>query len=110
MYLINDVIERLKEELKAKTDKEIYDILGVSQGVFSNWKARNKIPYLELTTLCFEENINLKYILTGEKEEINQKIEIYKDKLREIIKEIDDKESKYFYYLIKSKLAEKELK
>lgn len=68
MYLMEDIIKRLKEELNLKTDKELYELIGVSQGVFSNWKTRNSIPYSEITTLCFEKNIDMKFILTGKKD------------------------------------------
>lgn len=109
MYLMNEITERLKDKLRLKTDKELYEILGVSQGVFSNWKTRNTIPFQEITTLCFSKNINLKYILTGEeKENIKENIN-FKDKIVENLDKLNNKELKYFYFLIESELAKKDL-
>lgn len=109
MYLINEIIERLKEKLKLRTDKELYEIMGVSQGVFSNWKARNTIPFEEITTLCFSKNINMKYILTGEENENIKENINFKDKIIENLEKLNDKELKYFYFLIESELAKKDL-
>lgn len=109
MYLINEIIERLKEKLKLKTDKELYELMGVSQGVFSNWKSRNTIPYQEITTICFSKNINMKYILTGNEDEILEENENFKDKIIQNLEKLNDKELKYFYHLIESELVKKEL-
>lgn len=109
MYLINEIIERLKEKLKLKTDKELHELMGVSQGVFSNWKSRNTIPYQEITTICFLKNINMKYILTGNEEEILEENENFKEKIIQNLEKLNDKELKYFYHLIESELAKKEL-
>lgn len=109
MYLISEIIERLKEQLNFKTDKEIYELMGVSQGVFSNWKIRNTIPYLEITTICFNKKINIKYILTGEKNEELKENDNFKEKIIENLEKLNEKELKYFYHLIESELAKKEL-
>lgn len=109
MYLIEEIIKRLKEELNLKTDKEIYELMDVSQGVFSNWKARNTIPFLELTTICFDKNIELKYILKGEKNEEKELYTNYKEKITQNLNKLNEKELKYFYHLIESELAKKDL-
>jgi hypothetical protein len=109
MYLFDEIIDRLKEELKLKTDRELYELMGVSQGVFSNWKTRNKIPYLELTTICFDKKIDLKYIINGEKDEKFEKKINYKEEITKKLEELKEKELKYFYHLIEAEITKKEL-
>lgn len=109
MYLMNEITERLKDKLKLKTDKELYEIMGVSQGVFSNWKTRNTIPYQEITTICFSKNINMKYILTGEENEILEEIVNFKDKIVQNLEKLEEKELKYFYHIMEAELAKKDL-
>lgn len=73
MIEIKEILERIKEKLNIKNDKEIAEVLGVNQQNLTNWKARNTIPYFEIISLCLEKNINLIYILTGEKGEKTRK-------------------------------------
>lgn len=108
MYLIEDIIKRLKNELKLTTDKEIYEKMEVSQGVFSNWKARNTIPFLEITTLCFNHNLNVKYILSGEKEEEKEENTNFKEKIVENLGKLNEKELKYFYHLMEAEITKRE--
>lgn len=109
MYLIEDIVKRLKAELKYTTDKELYETMGVSQGVFSNWRKRNSIPFLEITTLCYNKNIDMKYILFGEKSEKIEKIENFKEKIIENLDKLNEKELKYFYHLMEAEIIEREL-
>lgn len=69
MIEIKNILERIKKKLKLKSDKEVAEIMGVPQQNITNWKSRNTIPYLEIISLCLLKNINLIYILTGEKDE-----------------------------------------
>lgn len=69
MIEIKNILERIKKKLKLKSDKEVAEIMGVPQQNITNWKSRNTIPYLEIISLCLLKNINLIYILTGEKNE-----------------------------------------
>lgn len=109
MYLMEDIILRLKNKLDLKTDRDLYELMGVSQGVFSNWKTRNSIPFSELTTLCFDKNIDLKYILKGEKEEILIKNVNFKEKIIENLEKLNEKELKYFYHLMEAEITKREL-
>ncbi len=106
MYLFENVINRLKEELTLNTDKQVYEIMGVTQGVFSNWRTRNKIPYEELTTICFNRNIDLKYIISGQKE---LKCINYKEQLIKMIDDLDNKKSEIYYHLIKAEILKEKL-
>jgi hypothetical protein len=109
MFLFEELIERLKEELKLKSDKELYDIMEVSQGTFSNWRKRNKIPYEEIITLCFNKNIDIKQIITGQKH-INKCPELdYKSEIHKMIDELDNKKSEIYYHLIKAEILKEKL-
>ncbi len=102
MYLFSDITDRLKKELNYKNDKQLYDLMGVGQGTFSNWKTRNTIPYEEIISLCEKQKFNLKYILTGQKEEnfVN-----FKEENLKIINESDEKTQEKIYHLLKSQIC-----
>lgn len=107
MKNLNDILNRLKEKLEIKTDTELAERLNLSSGVISNWKAREKIPYNEIFSICEKENIDIKYIFYNKSIE---KVNNFKEKLSKAIEKLNENESKYFYYLIESELAKKELK
>lgn len=108
MFYFKDIAERIKIELGFKTDKELYDFLGVEQGVYSNWKRRNKIPYETITSLCFEKNLNLKYILSGDSKYLKTQNEInYKEEINNLCKKLNKKELEEIYYILKLKTIEK---
>lgn len=109
MKNLNDILNRLKEKLTLKTDTELAELLNLSGGVISNWKARDKIPYNEIFSICENENLDINYIFYNKKEEKIVKEDIYKNKLLNEIDNLNEKECEYFYYLLKSKILEKEL-
>lgn len=115
MYLFIEIIARLKEKFNITSDKELYDLMGVTQGTFSNWKNRNKIPYEELTTICFNNNLDLRYILTGENDEKiqnennkNNKIN-HREELIKMLEDLNDKKAEIYYHLIKAELLKEKL-
>lgn len=63
--LSDDVKERLKIVLDAKTDKDLADILGISPPSVSGWKKQNTIPYKECAKVAFEKNISLDWLIFG---------------------------------------------
>ncbi len=108
MYLFEEVMLRLKEKLNITSDKEMYDYMGVSQGTFSNWKNRNKIPYELLTTICFEKNINIKYILKGKKEQKEIINLNFKEENIKNIEKLNEKNQELYYHLLKSEILKQE--
>lgn len=109
MIDLEEVFHRIKDIYNIKKDKDLSVILGVKQQTLTNWKLRNKIPYEEIISICLKENINLKYIITGIKEEeIEKKID-YEKEIIENIKKLNEKEKKYIYHLIESKIIKKEI-
>ncbi len=107
MYYFEEIINRLKKILNFTTDKELYELMDIKQGTFTNWRSRNKIPYEEITTICVNGNYNMNYILSGittNKEEIfiNYKEEIIKN-----LDELEDKQIKYIYHYTEAEKIKK---
>jgi len=50
-------------------DKDVADILGISQMNFATMKKRNKIPYAELLDFCATKAISINWILYGQSPE-----------------------------------------
>lgn len=75
---MNDFIE-IVEEIKSVIskdfsgkkifDKDVADILGISQMNFATMKKRNKIPFNELLDFCAKKSISINWILYGQSPE-----------------------------------------
>lgn len=62
----SEQLERLKKAADVKTDTALAHLLGITQGGFSNAKARGKIPHKWFVTIATQYGINLEWLLTGE--------------------------------------------
>uniref|UniRef100_UPI0040483943 helix-turn-helix domain-containing protein n=1 Tax=Aliarcobacter sp. TaxID=2321116 RepID=UPI0040483943 len=109
MKNLNDILNRLKESLSIKTDMELAEKLDLSSGVISNWKARNKIPYNEIFTICENNNFDINYIFYNKINDNIQKEENFKENIIKNLDNLNEKQLKYFYHLIESEIAKKEL-
>lgn len=98
MNYFDEVFNRIKEKLGFKSDKEMYEYMGVIQGTFTNWRRRNSIPYDNINSICFKENLDLNYIYSGKKEEI---IINYKEENTKILEKLEEKEQEKLYHLLK---------
>lgn len=106
MENLEQIISNLRTIFQLRNDKEIADLLGISESNFSKMKNRNKIPYENLFLLSRAKEIDINSIIYGQNG--NNKIN-FKE---EIIKNIDllnEKEKEYIYHLIKNKILEKEI-
>jgi hypothetical protein len=69
---LNHIIQRLKSTLQhIKKSQKIYDkdiayALNLDAQYFAVIKKRGKIPYRELAQFCFDNEIDLKWMLFGE--------------------------------------------
>ncbi|MDD2896899.1 MAG: helix-turn-helix domain-containing protein [Aliarcobacter sp.] len=104
-----EIINSLKEILNLKNDIELAQYLNISAGAIPNWKARNKIPYEEIFTICELKRIDPNYVFYGKKNEILKENINFKEKIIENLDKLNDKELKYFYHWTSSEIAKKEL-
>lgn len=70
-----DIVEEIKSIVskdyagKKIFDKDVADILGISQMNFATMKKRNKIPFNELLDFCAKKSIAINWILYGQSAE-----------------------------------------
>lgn len=102
-----EIMHKIKTKLNINSDSKMSEILGISKGNYSERKQRNSIPYENLIILCKKEKISIDLLFKNE--ENNNKKKNFKEKLNISTEKLNEKEAKYFYYLIESKLAEKEI-
>lgn len=103
----NEIMDKIKKCLNITSDTELAEKMELSRSNYSERKQRNSIPYENLINLCKKENISIDYIL---KNEIKSSFyENYQENLINTIKKLNEKESKYFYFLIESEIAKKDL-
>lgn len=64
---MSEVIERLKVAIGVRTDAELARSMKESPKKIGVWKARNTVPTEGLVRFCAEHQLDLQYILTGQK-------------------------------------------
>ena len=70
-----DVVEEIKSIIspefapKKVFDKDVAEILGISQMNFATMKKRNKIPFTELLDFCAKRTISINWLLYGQSPE-----------------------------------------
>ncbi len=65
---IEEILNRLYQELRITKDTEFCDKYDVKKNTLSTWKKRNSIPYELIGEISQNENLSLDWILTGRKE------------------------------------------
>lgn len=66
---MSDVIARLKTSVGVRTDAELARAMEESPKKIGVWKTRNTVPTEELVRFCARNQLDLQYILTGQKTE-----------------------------------------
>ncbi len=75
MNNLSEIVEEIKSIVsidfdgKKIFDKDIADVLGISQMNFATMKKRNKIPYAELLDFCATKSISINWMLYGQSPE-----------------------------------------
>ncbi len=71
LEIIEEIKNIISSELSGKKifDKDVADILGISQMNFATMKKRNKIPYSELLDFCATKSISINWMLYGQSPE-----------------------------------------
>lgn len=62
------IIDRLKDELSIKTDKNLCKILGIRPNTLSTWKKRDTLDFNKIIELCEAKNLDLNFIFFDEEE------------------------------------------
>ncbi|TLS72141.1 bacteriophage CI repressor [Aliarcobacter thereius] len=94
------VITKLKKALNISTDKELAEKLNMKNNTFSERKRTSSLPHSEILSVCLSEKLDLNDIYTDSlnlKKSINYKEEIIKN-----LEIFDEKQIKYFYYLMEA--------
>lgn len=70
MMLINEILERVAQNIDKKSDAAIGRALGVKNTnpstTVKNWRERPTIPWEELCSFAIERKISINWLLTGE--------------------------------------------
>ncbi len=75
MNTFTEIVEEIKSivsaDFSAKKifDKDVADILGITQMNFATMKKRNKIPFTELLDFCAKKSISINWMLYGQSPE-----------------------------------------
>ena len=75
MNTFSEIVEEIKNiissdfEGKKIFDKDVADVLGISQMNFATMKKRDKIPYAELLDFCARKSISINWLLYGQSPE-----------------------------------------
>lgn len=109
MFNFEEIINRLIQETKVKNKSELCELMGVSTQTMGNWKTRNKIPYEEIHTICLEKNIDINYIFNNKNNNNKEELINYEEEITKNISKLTKNELKYFYHLIISEIAKKDL-
>jgi DNA-binding Xre family transcriptional regulator len=71
MIDVNRVIDKLKDILSTEADRKIYDkdvanVLEISQANFATMKTRNKIPFSNILDFCAKKKISINWLFYGQ--------------------------------------------
>ena len=64
-----NITKRLFQELNLKNPAQFCKLLKINHSVFSNWKARDTIPYEEIVNICKEHSLSTDYIFFNREKE-----------------------------------------
>ena len=62
----NDLIERLKQELSIRKDKELCELLDIKHNTLSTWRKRDSIDFNKVIALCELKGLDLNFIFFEE--------------------------------------------
>ena len=62
---VNFVLDRMKEFYEFRSDRQLYEFLGVPQATLAGWRRRNTMDYDIVIAKCADK-MNLHWLFTGE--------------------------------------------
>ncbi len=71
MNIVEEIKSIVSDDFKPKKvfDKDVAEVLGISQMNFATMKKRNKIPFTELLDFCAKKSISINWLLYGQSPE-----------------------------------------
>lgn len=68
MEIVEEIKDIISQEIPGKKvfDKDIADVLGITQMNFATMKKRDKIPFAELLDFCASKSISINWLLYGQ--------------------------------------------
>jgi len=65
MFNVEEVLNRLKNKFNLKSDKELAELLEITNKTLSGWKIRNSLDFRKILNLAKKENLSLDFIFFG---------------------------------------------
>jgi|SRR5690606_11827689 len=62
----NNLIDRLKQELSIKKDKELCELLDIKHNTLSSWRKRDSIDFNKVIAICESKGLDLNFIFFDE--------------------------------------------
>lgn len=71
IYIVEEIKSIVSDDFKPKKvfDKDVAEVLGITQMNFATMKKRNKIPFNELLDFCAKKTISINWLLYGQSPE-----------------------------------------
>ncbi|TCV87242.1 helix-turn-helix domain-containing protein [Testudinibacter aquarius] len=66
---VSSIIERMKETVRANSDKSLAEMIGVPSTNISNWRSRNSLPPEIYITFVKRWGLSLDWLLLGERKD-----------------------------------------
>jgi len=110
MKKITPILNRLKQVLNVKTDKELTEKLGISYSTLDTWKNRDKIPEKRLLEFSLKYQVPMDWLLTGEGEMYKGNESTPQDpfcaEICDNFKKLSKEKQKYLYHKFMTELFE----
>lgn len=69
-HSVNDLLSRLKSGLNIDNDAQLARLINIAPNTLGNWKARNSVDFPLIITFCVQQGLDVNWILTGIKKEV----------------------------------------
>jgi hypothetical protein len=112
MMLISDILDRVSQQIGAKSNADIGRALGIQKNpsqYVKNWRERGTIPWEELCTFAIKQKISLDWLFTGGEKQHADSINVKKiDEIESYnyLREIFDSEDIETHRAIKQNLKQ----
>lgn len=99
-----EIIDKLKEFLNIKTDREVAKALNIDTGNYSKQKKNNLIPIKNIIECCINNNIDINYIFNNQVKKSKEKEEIL-----ELLSKLNEEEQEMYLFEIKARVLRKKI-